>query len=375
MSNASPSSDWIDEPTAVREGDALDRAALEAYLRERELLDAGGALAIEQFPSGFSNLTYLVRAGKGEAARELVLRRPPFGADIATAHDMEREHTILAALDAVYPKAPAPLLFCEDEGVLGAPFYLMERVEGAILRPDATEKDATEKDAPAPEEMTRFADAFVESFAELHAVDYEAAGLGELGHPEGYVKRQLEGWAKRYRNAKTDDIPAMERVAAWLREHQPPESGAALIHNDFKYDNLVAAPGDWSGVRAVLDWEMATVGDPLMDLGTTLGYWVEPSDPPMMKEMSLNASTLPGNPSRRELAEHYAEASGRDLGPLVFYYVYGLFKIAVIIQQIYQRYEAGHTRDERFAGLIEGVRGCGRIAAQSIEKDRIDDLF
>lgn len=359
------SRDWIDQPAAVRKGEALDAERLEAYLRAH-LPGAEGPLVVAQFPSGFSNLTYLLRFGD----RALVLRRPPFGATIKSAHDMGREYAILSRLAPVYPKVPKPLLYCEDEAVIGAPFYVMERVEGVILRAKMPEAMI-----PPPDRMAAVAGAFVDTLAELHAVDYAAAGLGELGRPEGYVRRQIEGWARRYRKARTDDVPALERAAAWLDEHQPPESGTALIHNDYKYDNLVLAPDDWSRVIAVLDWEMATIGDPLMDLGTTLGYWVDPDDPPAMQALRLSPTTLPGNPTRAEVAERYAAASGRDLGDVVFYYVYGLFKIAVIVQQIYARYRAGHTSDPRFAGLIHAVRACGDVAERAIGKGRLDRLY
>ncbi len=361
---------WTDRPAAVRAGEELDVERLAAYLGAR-LPDFSGPLTVEQFPRGFSNLTYLLRCGD----RQLVLRRPPLGAAIATAHDMGREHRILSRLVEVYPRVPRPLLYCDDPEVIGgtaggAPFYVMERLEGVILRsrmpPEMT---------PGPERMANIADAFVTTFAELHAVDFEAAGLGDLGRPEGYVRRQIEGWAKRYRNARTDDIPEMERAAAWLADELPAESGASLIHNDFKYDNLVLDPVDGSRVIAVLDWEMATLGDPLMDLGTTLGYWVEAGDPPELLSLDLNPTTLPGNPTRLELVERYAAASGRDVGPVVFYYVYGLFKIAVIVQQIYARYLKGDTRDQRFAGLIHAVRACARVATQAIDRRRIDGLF
>ena len=359
------SADWTDQPTAVRTGEALDAERLQAYLSER-LPGAGGTLVVEQFPSGFSNLTYLIRL----ADRALVLRRPPFGANIKSAHDMGREYRILSHLSPVYPKVPKPLLYCDDASVLGAPFYVMERVEGIILR-----SKMPQDMIPPPERMARIAEAFVDTFAELHAVDYEAAGLAELGRPQGYVQRQIEGWTRRYHRARTDEVPEIERAAQWLAEHRPSEADAALIHNDFKYDNLVLAPDDWGRVIAVLDWEMATVGDPLMDLGTTLGYWVDADDPPAMEQLGLSPTTLPGNPTRAELVERYAQKSGRDVGRVVFYYVYGLFKLAVIIQQIYHRYKQGHTQDPRFSRLIDNVRGCGHVATQAIEKGRIDRLF
>lgn len=286
---------------------------------------------------------------------------------------MGREHKILSHLAPVYPKAPRPLAYCDNESLLGAPFYVMERVAGVILRPQMP-PDST----PDPKRMSAIAEAFVDTFVELHTVDYEAAGLGDLGRPEGYARRQVEGWAKRCENARIDEIPEMERAAAWLAgelEAGLPEPAAALIHNDFKYDNLVLDAEECKRVVAVLDWEMATFGDPLMDLGTTLGYWVEDGDPPELKALDLNPTTLPGNPTRRELVESYAANSGRDVGRVVFYYVYGLFKIAVIVQQIYTRYQQGLTHDPRFAGLIHAVRACARVAVQAIDRRRIDRLF
>ena len=359
---------WTDRPAPVRPGEELDAERLAAYLGAR-LPELAGPLEVEQFPRGFSNLTYLLRFGD----RQLVLRRPPFGAAIKSAHDMGREYRILSRLVEVYPKVPRPLLYCDDPAALGgdggAPFYVMERVSGVILRPRMPPEMT-----PGPDRMARIADAFVTTLAELHAVDVEDAGLADLGRPEGYVRRQIEGWARRYADARTDDLPEIERAASWLSERAPAESGAALIHNDFKYDNLVLDPVDGSRVVAVLDWEMATLGDPLMDLGTTLGYWVEAGDPPALRSLDLNPTTLPGNPTRRELVERYAAASGRDVGHVTYYYVYGLFKIAVIVQQIYARYLRGDTRDPRFAGLIDAVRACARVAVQAIEKDRIDGL-
>jgi aminoglycoside phosphotransferase (APT) family kinase protein len=356
--------DWTDKPTTVRPGEELDTDKLVTYL-SAQLPGLGDLIAVEQFPSGHSNLTYLVRAGE----REFVLRRPPFGAKIKTAHDMGREYHILSHLADVYPKVPCPLLYCEDESVLGAPFYVMERLEGVILRASAPKG----LDLP-PALMHRLSENLVDNLVEIHAVDYAAAGLGELGHPVGYVRRQIEGWTKRYHRARTDDVADVERVAVWLAEHIPLEAGASLIHNDYKYDNLVLDPNDLSHIIGVLDWEMATVGDPLMDLGTTLGYWVDPDDPPEVRSLPFGLTTLPGNLNRRELAQRYAERSGRDLSNVLFYYVYALFKIAVIVQQIYARYKAGLTQDQRFAMMIFVVQVLGKTAVLAIEKGRIDNL-
>jgi aminoglycoside phosphotransferase (APT) family kinase protein len=246
----------------------------------------------------------------------------------------------------------------------------MERVGGIILRARLPEGLTL-----SPEDMRRLSESFVENFVEIHAVDYRAAGLGELGRPEGYVTRQIEGWTKRYYNARTDDVPEVERLAAWLAEHAPEESAPSLIHNDYKYDNVVFAPDDLTRVSAVLDWEMATVGDPLMDLGTTLGYWLDPDDPEEWLRMGFGLTALPGNLRRREVLDTYARLSGRDIhGDAVFYFAYGLLKTAVIVQQIYYRYRQGHTNDARFSGLNLLVRACGQLAQRAIEKKRIDRL-
>jgi aminoglycoside phosphotransferase (APT) family kinase protein len=355
----------IDQPVAVRSGEELDIAKLEPYLL-KELPTATGPLRVEQFPGGMSNLTYLLRLGD----RQLVLRRPPFGVAIKSAHDMGREYKILNQLAPVYSKAPKPLLYCQETDIIGAPFYLMERVQGRILR-----SSTAPQDVPASATMAKVADALVDALVELHALDYEAAGLGDLGRPEGYVDRQVSGWAKRYRAARTDDLPDLEKVAGWLQDSLPAEGDSTLIHNDFKYDNAVLDPQDASRILALLDWEMATLGDPMMDLGTTLAYWTDPGDPPELAALSLSPTLLPGNPTRRQVADRYSRQSGRELGDIVFYYAYGLFKIAVIIQQIYFRYQQGHTQDPRFACLIKGVEVCGRMAAQAIDKKRIDCLF
>ena len=356
----------IDRPAAVREGEELDRERLATFL-EAEIPGWTGPVEVEQFTRGHSNLTYLIRGGDG---RELVLRRPPFGAAIATAHDMSREHRILTALEGVYPKAPRPLVLCEREEVLGAPFYVMERAQGVILRSNRPPKGLE----LGPELMERLSTTLIDALAELHGVDLESTGLAALGKPEGYVRRQVEGWTKRYLAAKTDEIPAVEQVAAWLADNQPAEAGAALIHGDFKYDNLVLDPTDLTHIVAVLDWEMATVGDPLMDLGTTLGYWVDSDDSEQLKMLPLGPTALPGNLSRRQLVERYQQTTGREVGEGLFYYAYGLFKIAVIAQQIYKRFKDGHSKDQRFAMLIYGVRLLGDQASRAIDRGRIDRL-
>lgn len=350
----------IDETRPVRAGEELDLARLGAYLAAH-LPGAGGPLVVEQFPHGHSNLTYLLRMGD----REMVLRRPPIGNRVKSAHDMGREYRVLSRLCLVYEPAPRPFAYCEDEEILGAPFYLMERRRGIILR----RANPPGVSLP-PEALRRLAEALIDNLARLHALDYRAAGLGDLGKPDGYVGRQVEGWTRRHRDAQTGDVPEMDGLAAWLAGAMPRESGAALVHNDYKFDNLLLDPADPTRIVAVLDWEMATVGDPLMDLGTTLGYWVEAGDPDLLQHLVLGPTAQPGCPTRRELADRYAERVGRDAPDLLFYYVFGLFKIAVIVQQIYARYVRGLTRDGRFAGYDVAVAALARAAVQAAESGR-----
>jgi aminoglycoside phosphotransferase (APT) family kinase protein len=352
----------IDETRPVRDGEQLDTARLRDYLAAH-LPEAEGPLAVEQFPHGHSNLTYLLRAG----GQEWVLRRPPFGNRVKTAHDMGREYRILSRLCHVYARAPAPVLYCEDESVVGAPFYLMERRTGIILR------GAPSPDRPmAPELVTRLCETLVDSIAELHGLDYRTAGLDDLGKPQGYVERQVTGWTKRYHDARTDLVPDLERTALWLAENQPAQSsGATLIHNDFKFDNFVLDPGDLTRIVAVLDWEMATIGEPLMDLGTTLAYWTEPGDPAPLHRFIVGPTTQPGSLSRQGLVERYGQATGRNIDHMLFYYVCGLFKVAVIAQQIYARFVRGLTHDPRFAGFNHVVAALGLGAVRAIDSKRI----
>jgi aminoglycoside phosphotransferase (APT) family kinase protein len=356
-------SDVLDQPSTVRAGQGFDAAALAAWLRPR-IAGLEGEPELLQFGRGFSNLTYLVRFG----ARDLVVRRSPPGVNIKSAHDMGREFRILSALAPVWPKAPRPLAHCEEGSVIGTPFYVMDRVGGVILR--ARVPSGLVLDAPT---MRRVSEATCDTLAEIHNLDWRAAGLGDLGKPEGYVERQVRGWAERYKKAKTDEVPQVDKLGAWLEEHRPPESGATLVHNDFKYDNVVLAP-DLARVLAVLDWEMATIGDPLMDLGTTLGYWIEPDDPPVFQVTVFGPTNIAGNLTRVEFAERWSKATGRDASDVLFYYAFALFKLAVVAQQLYKRYVDGHTKEERYAVMIEGVRAVATAALVAIDKGRIDRL-
>lgn len=361
--------DWIDRAAPTRSGEELDLEALEAYLLEHLQEAEGeteGPLSVDQFPSGYSNLTYLLRLGD----RELVLRRPPFGNRVATAHDMEREHRVLSGLTRVYPPAPEPYLYCADESVIGAPFYVMERRRGIVLRRELP--PGLELDPPTARSLS---ESLIDGLAQLHLLDPEDAGLGDMGKPEGYVERQVRGWAKRYERARTDDWPAFEAAGEWLLEtmsdHVSDPADAAVIHNDYKYDNVLLDPDDLTRIVAVLDWEMCTVGDPLMDLGTSLAYWVQADDPEPFRRAAFGPTWVPGSLTRAELATRYAEATGREPGDLTFYVVYGLFKLGGIVQQIYYRYDRGHTKDPRFAELNQLVGLLGEVALGMVRSGRI----
>lgn len=331
----------------IRSGEELPVERIAAWLKDH-FPDAAGPLTIEQFPAGHSNLTYLLSCGAPSTggSLELVLRRPPFGNQVKSAHDMGREFRVLSRLCQVFAAAPKPYVYCDDENVIGAPFYLMERRRGLILRKSTPSEIAIDRDM-----ARRLSTALIDQLALLHSVDCQTAGLADLGKPEGYVERQVSGWAGRFEKAKTGEAPVMDQIGRWLGEHLPPVSSAAVIHNDYKYDNVVLAADDPTRIVAVLDWEMATLGDPLMDLGTTLGYWIEAGDPEALRQTAFGPTAVPGSLTRRELVARYEERTGRPVPNALFYYCFGLFKIAVIVQQIYARYVRGHTSDPRFARL------------------------
>jgi aminoglycoside phosphotransferase (APT) family kinase protein len=353
----------IDKAVDVREGEMPDLDKLNAYL-QKHLPGAKGEILIHQFPGGYSNLTFLISIG----GKEYVLRKPPYGANIKSAHDMGREFRVLTALKPVYKPVPYPVLYCDDEQVIGSPFYLMERVPGIILRnrpPQGIEL--------TPEVMKGISQSAVKNLASLHGIDIYETGLINMGKPEGYIARQVEGWVKRYYNAETDLVNDMNTTAEWMQSNIPPDGEPAFIHNDYKYDNLVLDPDNLQQIIAVLDWEMATVGSPLMDLGTTLAYWAEPSDNPALKPFNL--TWLPGNLSREEVVQQYSTARNIDQPDMLFYYVFGSFKIAVIVQQIYARYKKGFTKDERFSGLLYVVKACAENARRAIHFKRISRFY
>ncbi len=332
----------VDGATAVRAGEALDAGKLGAYLA-RQVAGFDRPLTIAQFPSGFSNLSYLLTAGDAE----FVLRRPPFGTRPKSGHDMSREFRVLAALHGAFPECPKPLHLCMDESVIGAPFYVVSRIRGIILR-----RDYPPELPPTPELVRAQQTVLVDALARLHGLDWRALGFAALGRPEGYVARQVEGWTERHARAQTPDAAQAATVTGWLAAHQPPDSpNPALIHNDYKLDNVVFDAATPARLIGVLDWEMATVGDPLMDLGCSLAYWVESGDDPEWQSVRMLPTHLPGSLTRDAVLARYAGQSGRALPEFRFYRVYGLFRLAVIVQQIYYRYYHGQTRDPRFGAL------------------------
>jgi aminoglycoside phosphotransferase (APT) family kinase protein len=351
----------VEGARAVRAEDAFDVEAVDAWLRSPAAAAAAGPLgdglpAVRQFSGGASNLTYLLRY----PARDLILRRPPPGAKAASAHDMRREHDVQAALRPVFRYVPGMVGLCADHDVLGTDFYVMERVEGTILRKEVPPELGL--DAAA---ARRLSESVVDRLVDLHAVDPAAAGLERLGRGPGYVRRQVEGWSQRYRDARTPRAPSCERVMAWLADRQPADAGACVIHNDFRLDNVVLAPGDPQRIVGVLDWEMATVGDPLMDLGGALAYWVQADDDRVMRLLRRQPTHAAGMLTRAEVVERYAERSGRPVGDWAFYEVFGLLRLAVIVQQIYRRYALRQTRNPAFRHFWLAVRyldhRCGRV--------------
>ncbi len=350
------------DTTEIRSGEELNAGNLSDYLREL-LGIKNPEMVVEQFPAGSSNLTYLIKIG----ALEYVLRRPPFGNQVKSAHDMSREFNVLSKLSKIYKPAPKPLLYCADENIIGSEFYLMERRRGLIIRgksPQALENSS--------ELQRKVCESFIGNLAALYALDFEKAGLSELGKPQGYAKRQVQGWTERYFNAKTVENFELETAIEWLSENIPEIGGAtALIHNDYKFDNVMLNPENLTEIAAVLDWEMTTVGEPLMDLGTTLAYWMSKDAGKNLLNMPFNPRVLMENISRRQLSEIYAEKSGRDVSNVLFYYVFGTFKIAVIAQQIYFRFASGFTQDKRFARFNIFVNALGKIAFNAIEKGEI----
>lgn len=329
----------------VRPDEQLNEANLAAYLADkREQLGVGDQpFVVRQFGGGMANLTYLLDFG----TKELVLRRPPLGPVAKSAHDMHREYRVLSQLWRVFPYAPRAFLYCDDPTIIGADFFIMERREGVVVRRTIPPIYQTIPDAPR-----RMSLALVDALADFHAVDYAHIGLSDLGQPEGFITRQVEGWYNRWQRAKHTEIPDMERVYEWLAANVPPSRGISLVHNDYKLDNVMLADDDPGQMVSIFDWDMCTLGDPLSDVGALLTYWTDDTDPPYLQMVA--ASFMPvgqGFLTRAELLERYAAKSGRDLTHINFYHALGLFRLTVILAQIYIRYVRGQTQDKRFAGL------------------------
>ncbi len=349
------------DTSAVRPGEELDRPALANYLNQH-LPGVADGVEIEQFPNGHSNLVYLVRTN----LREYVLRRAPLGPVAPKAHDMAREYRVLHAVHPHFSEAPAVFLLCEDPAVIGATFFLMERRRGLVIR-DSIPREL----AAIPNYPRLISEAFIDSLVRLHSIDVSQPALSSLGKPEGFVERQVRGWADRWNLAKTDELPEMGKVVQWLNDNLPPSLEATLVHNDYKLDNVMLRPtGDC--VEAVLDWEMTTIGDPLADLGLTMCYWTWASvaaegDP---HPATPGITSQPGWYTRDQFLERYAARTGRDITNIRYHEILGLFKLAVILQQIFYRFHKGQTRDERFRTFDRRVRGLVQLAAAMIEKER-----
>lgn len=349
----------------VGENESLDDKKLRQFLFQKNLISNPEIeLKISQFSNGYSNLTYLLDLEN----QSFVLRMPPKGA-VKRGHDMSREFKVLSALQNGFNQSPKVYAYCDDNDIIGASFYIMERIEGIIL----TAKEAYKRKV-LPEDFKSIASTWLDLFVDLHNLNYKSLGLSDLGKPDGYVARQVKTWSKQYYKAATLEIPEADFVVQWMDANQPSHYDHTFIHNDYKYDNVVFKNTDWKEISAILDWEMCTLGDPLMDLGTSLAYWMMPSDG-LGSQIIPSPTMMEGNPSREELLNKYANQSNRNVDNFIFYYVYGLFKIAVIVQQIFYRYKLGLTKDEKFAQLDKVCVTFCKMAKQAILKNRIQNYM
>jgi aminoglycoside phosphotransferase (APT) family kinase protein len=347
----------------VRKGEEIPEIQLKDFLLKNQLIVSEKSdLLVTQFTHGFSNLTYLLHIEN----KEFVLRKPPKGA-IKRGHDMHREYKVQSALQTSFEKVPKMFSYSNDENILGSEFYLMEKISGIILN----YKEAKQRNIPENDYKV-IANSWLDTLVELHTVDYKKVGLETLGNPEGYVNRQVNNWGNQYLKAKTSEVIEAEKVMNWLEKNQPKTYDYCLIHNDYKYDNVVFKDDSWKEISAVLDWEMATLGDPFMDLGTSLGYWTVATDHDFVKQGIPSPTIFDGNPIRSEIADLYAQKSGRTPENIVFYYAFGLFKIAVIAQQIYFRFSKGFTADPRFSNLDKASELCCKLALKAIQTQKID---
>ena len=341
----------------VRPGEELSLPSLADWLRGR-IAGAERGITLEQFPSGHSNLTYLLQID----GLEYVLRRGPLGPVAPKAHDMGREFRVLQMVHPHFREAPNAVHLCEDTAVLGSVFFLMERRHGFILRDEIPPQLAK-----IPNYAERASKGFVDCLIRLHAIDISRTGLIALGKPEGFLARQVQGWADRWKRATTDDMPKMDEVIRWLIDHRPSSPAPTLVHNDYKLDNVMLREDSAERIEAVLDWEMATVGDPLADLGLTLCYWAWVEAPQLRARGVPSLTSQPGWYTRDQFVQRYAEGTGRDLSQIGYYEVLGIFKLAVILQQIYYRFRRGQTQDTRFQDFGDRVKGLVELADSLIE--------
>ncbi|OCR22164.1 aminoglycoside phosphotransferase [Pseudomonas syringae] len=351
-----------DQSTQIRPGEELDAALIDTYLKA-QIPGLSGTAQISQFPGGASNLTYLIRYPE----QELVLRRPPFGQKARSAHDMGREYRIINQLKDAFPYCPKAYVHCTDESLIGSEFYVMERIKGIILRSDLPPELGL--DAGQTQALCK---SFIDRLVELHRVDYQACGLGDLGKPQGYVQRQIHGWSERYDKARTPDAPQWDVVKAWLVDKMPADHPVpSIVHNDYRFDNVLLDPTNPMNIIGVLDWELTTLGDPLMDLGNTLAYWIEASDPADVQLMRRQPSHAPGMLTRQQFVDYYAERAGIRIDNFDFYYTYGLFRLAGIVQQIYYRFFHGQTQDKRFAQFIHMNKLLEQMSLQVIGRSTL----
>lgn len=340
----------LDPAHDVRGEDSFDVAAVARWLRSHAEHPGGldGVPQVRQFSGGVSNLTYLLRYHD----RDLILRQPPRGAKAKSAHDMRREYDVQKLLKPVYRYVPDMVAFCDDESVIGTKFYVMQRLTGHILR-----RDLPAEVSLSPAQARELSLAYVDRLIDLHHIDVAATGLDRFSRGQGYVARQVSGWSGRYRRAATNTADSFETVIAWLQTHQPPDRGQCLIHNDFRLDNLVLDADNPLHVIGVLDWELATVGDPLMDLGSALAYWIEAGDDAAAAQFRQQPSNVAGMLTRAEIVEHYAATTGLTVTPQqwLFYEVFGLFRLAVIAQQVYYRFQRGDTTNTAYQPLRQVV--------------------
>ena len=350
----------------VRKGEELDKIKISNFFFDNNLITNKNIEPnIQQYSNGYSNLTYLINFEQSN----FVLRCPPKGA-VKKGHDMSREYNVLSKLNTSFNKVPKTYIYNDDLSILNCPFYVMEMIDGIIL----TGKEANKRNIKA-DDFGKISKVWLETFVELHSLDYKSIGLENLGRPKGYIDRQIEIWFFQYNIAKTTEIKSADKVIKWLFKNKPSSQNTSLIHNDYKYDNVVFKDENWNRINSILDWEMCTIGDPLMDLGTSIAYWTMSNDHPLILNGLKSPTIFEGNPSRSKIVELYCKKTNTEIDDFVFYYVYGLFKIAVIVQQIFFRFKKGLSSDQKFSKLDKYAKVLSDTAWQSIQKMQIENLY